>query len=843
MSIKKRLSLIFTLLVLCILIANNTLHYILSKHKLIEYNEKEIALITQEVSFQVENAKEGSLYVENIIGRELRTASIAIKKSLPSKHEDVTNEQLRALADELMVSHITLLARTNDDIIGVKSSDPHEINMSTKDWDYWHDAFQQLFSLSPVTVKEGLALPNYWTGPVEVSSSNPDHTDKWGYYYDGSSNFIIDPYLRDNQVLEYEKRFGPANVMNRFTKKLDGILELTVFNPKNFGQKNTSVYLNGNNYIMIADQPIWYGTYKYRNQKTDAKLIQTAIKTGKTQSYIEKINGKSVRKTLVPIRTGTTEPYVIGVTYDYGIIEKELKDELLKHLLLSVPFILIVLVTSLVFSRSITKPIGYIVEQVNEIAQGNFGKKLVLKRKDELGHLTQNVNALSSFLKNYVEDLKQSQEVIEFQAYHDPLTGLPNRRYFQEELNQRVENAKETGNIIALLFVDIDRFKDVNDSLGHAKGDQLIQLISERIKGCLPTGNSVLTRQGGDEFVILFSGLEVEKIKEIAETIVAAIKQPYSIEGNEVFVSASCGMSLYPIHTEDLDTLMVYSDVAMYDAKKQGGNKVILYDDVINKEKKKRLHIEKRLRKAIQNEEIEVYYQPKINARENAITGVEALLRWKDEELGFVPPDIFVSVAEETGLIHSLWELAMRQACSQMSKWNENRLELLSLAVNFSAKQFQDPDYLVERVKEILAECQLAPKYFEIEITESTLFINSDETIKALESLQEYGVSISIDDFGTGYSSLSYLKTLPINCLKIDRSFIQDIQEDYSNSEIAEAIINLAQSLRLQVVAEGVEEEYQKEFLIKNNCYHMQGYLFSKPICKQEFEQLFININ
>lgn len=843
MSIKKRLSLIFTLLVLCILIANNTLHYILSKHKLIEYNEKEIELITQEVSFQVENAKDGSLYVENIIGRELRTASIAVKKSLPSNYEDVTNEQLKALADELMISHITLLARTNDDIMGVKSSDLHEINMSTKEWGYWYDAFQQLFSLAPVTVKKGIALPNYWTGPVEVSSSNPDHTDKWGYYYDGSSNFIINPYLRDNQVLEYEKLFGPADVMERFTNELDGVLELTVFNSEKFGQKNRIINKNGRSYIRIADQPIWYGTYDYQNQKTDAKLIQAAVKTGETQSYIEEVNGKKIRKTLVPIQEENAEPYVIGVTYDYGIIEKELQNELLKHLLLSIPFILIVLITSLVFSRSITKPIGYIVGQVNEIAQGNFGKKLVLKRKDELGHLTQNVNALSSFLKNYVDDLKQSQEVIEFQAYHDPLTGLPNRRYFQEELEQRVKRAKETGNVIALLFIDIDRFKDVNDSLGHAKGDRLIQIISERIKECLPAGNSVLTRQGGDEFIILFSDLEVEEIKEIAETIVAAIKQPCSIEGNEVFVSASCGMSLYPTHTENLDTLIVYSDVAMYAAKKQGGNKVVLYNDVINKEKTKRLRIEKRLRKAIQDEEIEVYYQPKIDAQENVMTGVEALLRWTDAELGFVPPDVFVSVAEETGLIHSLWELAMKQACSQMSKWNENRLEPLSLSVNFSAKQFQDPVYLVERVKEILIECQLVPKYFEIEITESTLFINSEETMKALESLQEYGVSISIDDFGTGYSSLSYLKTLPINCLKIDRSFIQDIQEDYSNSEIAEAIINLAQSLRLQVVAEGVEEEYQKEFLIKNNCYHMQGYLFSKPICKQELEQLFINRN
>jgi EAL domain-containing protein (putative c-di-GMP-specific phosphodiesterase class I) len=214
------------------------------------------------------------------------------------------------------------------------------------------------------------------------------------------------------------------------------------------------------------------------------------------------------------------------------------------------------------------------------------------------------------------------------------------------------------------------------------------------------------------------------------------------------------------------------------------------------------------------------------------------LLRWTDEELGSVSPDIFIAIAEETGLIHPLWEIAMKKACLQVKKWNENRAEPINLAVNFSAKQFKDSVSLVNQVKHILSDCQLAPEQFEIEITESTLLFNSQETIKALKDLQEYGVSISIDDFGTGYSSLSYLKTLPINYLKIDRSFTQDIREDYSNAGIPEAIINLARSLSLQVIAEGVEEEYQKEFLIKNQCYHMQGYLFSKPLCRQEFERL-----
>jgi diguanylate cyclase (GGDEF)-like protein len=836
-SIKKRLPLIFTLLVLGILVANDTLNYIRLKQKLIDYNEKEISLITQQVSYQVENAKLGSSYVENIIGKDLRMAAIAIEKSLPPHYQDVNNEQLTELAHELNISHITLLAKTKGDIIGVRSSDPDEINLSTRNWTFWYQAFQELFSLSPVTVNHGQALPYYWTGPIEKASSNPHHIDKWGYYYDGKTNYIIDPYLRDKQILGYESRFGPEDVMNSFTKKTEGILELTVFNPKKFGDKKTSVYLNGNTYTKIIDKPIWYGSYHYQNSKKDSAFIHKAIQSNKKQSYIANINGRNIQKTFVPIRVGSSEPYVIGVSYDYGLIQKELHEELLKHLLFSIPFILIVLLTSFIFSRSITKPIGYIVEQVKEIAEGNFGKNLVLKRRDELGNLTHNVNALSNFLKSYVDDLKKSQETIEFQAYHDPLTGLPNRRFFQEELYKRAEKAKAAGGMVSLLFVDIDRFKDVNDTLGHARGDLLIQLISNRISDCLPNEHSFLTRQGGDEFVILFCELEVKEIMAISNSIVVSVRQPLLVEGNEVYVSASCGLSLYPKHTENIDTLMINSDVAMYEAKKQGGNRIVVYDESINKDKNDRLRIESRLRKAIQKQEIEVYYQPKVDALNNKLTGVEALLRWNDQELGFVPPDQFIPVAEETGLIHPLWECTMKEACSQISRWNENREDPLCLAVNFSARQFQDAELLVSKVKEILSDCRLAPEQFEVEITETTLFIHSEETIMALKNLKDYGISISIDDFGTGYSSLSYLKTLPINCLKIDRSFIQDIQKDTSNSEITDAIINMARSMRLQVVAEGVEQEYQKEYLLKNECWHMQGYLFSKPISKKDMEQ------
>ncbi|MBD8845708.1 EAL domain-containing protein [Priestia megaterium] len=842
MSIKKKLSVFFTLLVLCILLANNTLHYIRSKNRLIEFNKKEITLVTEEIAYEVENSKNSASYMENRMAQELRTASIAIQDSLPADYHDVSNDQLKRLAKKLMISHITLLAPAGDDIIGVKSSDPKEINMSTKEWGYWYTSFRQLLSQQTITTKKGVTLPHFWSGPIEVASSNPNHIDKWGYYYDGSTNYIIDPYFRDRHVLDFEKRFGPTNVMNRFTENLEGVLELTVFNPKNFGKRNQNVYLNGNKYIKIKDQPIWYGTYTYRNTERDKKSIQEVLKTGKSQSYLAEINHKKVLKTLVPIKEKNTPAYVIGVVYDYGLIEKELQQELIKHLLLSLPFIFIVLIISFIFSTSITRPIKHIMEHVNQIAKGNFGKVLNTRRKDELGGLVANINHLSHFLKTYVDDLKKSQEESEYHAYHDFLTGLPNRRYFKEQLNRRLIESKEKSiRHVAVLFMDIDRFKDINDTLGHSKGDQLIQLIANRIKECLPSANSFLTRQGGDEFVILFSDFTPEEVKGITEKIMAYVQQPCYIDNDEVFVSISSGLSFYPEHSTNLDTLITYADVAMYASKRQGGSKVSIYHDSLNKKQAEKVHIETRLRKAIQKGDIDVYYQPKIEAKRNVITGVEALVRWNDAELGFVSPEAFIPIAEEAGLIQYLWEVVMKKACSQVSEWNKVSDEKMTLAVNFSPRQFQDPVVLVNEIKHFLSLHRFDPAWFEMEITESTLLMNAEETIKALHLLKKYGISISIDDFGTGYSSLSYLKKLPIDCLKIDRSFIQDIQEDYSNSEIAQAIISLSQSLKLEVIAEGVEEEYQKAFLMKNGCDHMQGYLFSKPLAAEDFEQAFLN--
>ncbi|AZU63722.1 EAL domain-containing protein [Neobacillus mesonae] len=836
MSLKKKIPLIFCLLVFFILLTNNVFHYMRSKNQLLDYNKKIIKMIVQEVSYQVKNTKNSSLYVEDILGRDLRTASLVIKNALPPHYQDITNEQLKRLAKESGVSHITLLAKTKDDIVGVRSSDRQEIGMGTNGWGYWYDAYMQLFALKPVSVGKGLTLPNYWTGPIEVASSNPNHIDKWGYYYDGSTNYIINPYFRD-KVTDYEKRFGPWKIIRDFTKE-EGILEITVFNPKNFGKKEEIVHLNGNKYIRISAQPIWYGKYQYQNIATDAAMVKKAINSKKNQTYQGYLKGKMIMKTFVPVFSKNDLPFVIGLVYDYGLIQEELTHELFVHILLSIVIMIIVLIISFIFSRSITQPIGYIVDQVNEIAQGKFGKILNLKRKDELGLLTENVNAMSKHLRSYVEDLNRSKELIEYQAFHDPLTGLLNRRYFQEKLKQIIDHATETGETVSVLFIDLDRFKQVNDSFGHNKGDEILKIVSDRIKDCFPNDkNAILTRQGGDEFIILLKNRTLAETQAAAERLVNNLKRPYSINDNEIYLSASCGISMYPEHTDNIDTLIIYSDVAMYSAKNKGGNRVTVYSQKLNPSEIERPRLEAHLRNAIENEKIEVFYQPKINAKTGTIFGAEALVRWTDEEFGVVSPEVFIPIAEDTGLIQPLWDFVMKHASKQVSDWNSNLSQPLTISINFSAMQFQEPCVMLQKVEDILAESKLPPGQLEIEITESILLSNSSEIVHTLKSLQDLGIAVSIDDFGTGYSSLSYLKDLPINTLKIDQSFIQNIDKDLRNTEIPEAIINLARSLHLDVIAEGVEEEYQKEFLLSKDCMRMQGYLFSKPLSKVDFEQ------
>lgn len=439
-----------------------------------------------------------------------------------------------------------------------------------------------------------------------------------------------------------------------------------------------------------------------------------------------------------------------------------------------------------------------------------------------------------------VTNRKAAEQKIKFMAYHDTLTNLPNRAFFKDKLRLAIENASREGNMFAVLFLDLDRFKLINDTLGHNAGDEFLQVTAGRLMNCIREEDTV-SRQGGDEFTILLS-----RIKKPQDAITAAkkilkeIQKPVVLSGKKFHISASVGITMYPDDGEDIDTLLRNADITMYSSKVSGGNIYRLYTPSMNVENMDRMELENSLRTALERNEFELYYQPQVNLKSGRIVGIEALLRWHHPSLGLLPPTEFIPIAEETGLIIPVGDWVLLTACSQARAWHDAGYPDLRVAVNISARQFRQTD-ISRRIAKFLQATNLDPKYLELEITETTVMQNLDYSIKIIGQLKKMGIRISLDDFGIGYSSLSYLKRFPpIDALKIDRSFVEDLAldaEDKSSALVATMII-LAQKLNLQVVAEGVETQDQLEFLRQHRCDEMQGFLFSEPLPAQEFEKL-----
>jgi diguanylate cyclase (GGDEF)-like protein/PAS domain S-box-containing protein len=444
--------------------------------------------------------------------------------------------------------------------------------------------------------------------------------------------------------------------------------------------------------------------------------------------------------------------------------------------------------------------------------------------------------------KNYVAvfsditDLRAKEEKIRHQAYHDALTGLPNRLLFQDRLQQAISHASRQHWKVAVMFLDLDRFKIINDTLGHNVGDSLLQSVSERLAQCLRQEDTV-SRFGGDEFVILVSEARDRLlIERIAQKITEAFGRPFSIDGHELNITTSIGISVYPDHSADPGVLLKSADTAMYWAKDCGRNNYQLYSHEMNSRGVNRLAMQTALRYALRRGEFELLFQPRIELRTARVIGAEALLRWHHPERGLVLPEEFIGVAEETNLIVPLGDWALRVACEQARIWQDLGFDL-RVSVNISARQFTQPD-LLSKIDKILEETGLNGHALELELTESLVMQNAEHTVNTLNALTQRGVGISIDDFGTGYSSLNYLKRFPIDTLKIDSSFIRDIPGDADDAAISTAIINLGHSLRLNVVAEGVETKEQLEFLEAQNCDSIQGYYYYRPLAADEFTRL-----
>jgi diguanylate cyclase (GGDEF)-like protein/PAS domain S-box-containing protein len=436
-----------------------------------------------------------------------------------------------------------------------------------------------------------------------------------------------------------------------------------------------------------------------------------------------------------------------------------------------------------------------------------------------------------------VTERQQTEAQIRYQATHDLLTGLPNRLMYDEKLAIALAQSAKHGTQLAVMFLDLDRFKLINDTLGHAAGDLLLQAFSQRIAAVLREEDT-LARWAGDEFTLIVPHIRgTDGAIAVAEKIMEALKPEFMLEGHLLRVTSSIGIAMYPTHGEDSETLLKNADAALYRVKEAGRNGYNLYNSAINSDASARLTLESHLHRALERQEFALYYQPQVNVVTGEILQMEALVRWNHPKMGLIPPTQFIPLAEETGLILSLGEWVLRTACAQNRAWQLAGLPPIRVAVNLSAQQFKQPR-LMEMIKQILQETGLNPSALELEITETTVMNNVEVTKKILNELHAMGVSIALDDFGTGYSSLSYLKAFPFHTLKIDRSFVCDVTTDPNDKAIVAAIVAMAKVLNLKLVAEGVENETQELLLRSLGCEEVQGYLFSRPVTASEATQL-----
>jgi diguanylate cyclase (GGDEF)-like protein len=518
----------------------------------------------------------------------------------------------------------------------------------------------------------------------------------------------------------------------------------------------------------------------------------------------------------------------------------------LGYLVAGITLVAILVTTALLFvllRRLLIAPIQNLRHAAREIGRGNLEVDVDLDRRDEFGELATSFREMSG-------NLQRSSDQIRRLAYRDSLTGLANRRMFTEYLSHALAHAQRHRQILALLFLDLDDFKRVNDTLGHQVGDQVLQEIAERLSKTLRTtdylargesdlGTDTIARLGGDEFIVLLPDLKDPRhAAVVAGRVLRALSAPLPIANREFHISTSIGITTYPGDGDDVDTLVKNGDIAMYHAKAQGKNVYQYFDESMNVAAVERLNMENALRKAIKGDELVLYYQPLIGARTGKLVGAEALIRWQHPEMGFLAPGQFIPAAEETGLIVPMGEWVLAHACMQNKAWQDAGFEPIPVSVNISNRQFADK-HLSRVVRETLAHTGLDPSYLDIELTESSIMHAEEQATKTLNEIKALGVQTSMDDFGTGYSSLGALRRLPIDTLKIDRSFVVDITTDKDDAAIISAVIAMAKVLNLRTTAEGVETKGQFEFLRALECDVIQGFLFSKPVPADELVRFF----
>jgi|GEM_PF-984259 len=620
----------------------------------------------------------------------------------------------------------------------------------------------------------------------------------------------------------------------------------------------TGILSTSQGYLMISSHPVITGYFKgpirgaliigrylnqdlinYLSKQTNLPIIMDAFKQRQVGQEIESIDSDLISKVDIWSKD-IDDKYMYGYSTLYDIYNRpvltlrisKVKDVYRQGYLSMLYFMGSILIIGVIYcistwffmNKFIFNPLQLLIDGIKDISKSrDLSTRLAIESKDEFSTIKLKFN-------NMLDSLEESQEKILHQSRHDELTNLPNRSYFYQQVREQLFLSK-SNEINAIFFIDIDKFKSINDSFGHEIGDLLLQAISKRLKENLPQ-NSISSRIGGDEFIIFIPKIKSKKVtKDIAKKIILNIKEPYFINGKELTITLSIGISFYPSDGTDIDFLINNADLAMYNVKNKGKNDFEFYNlNMRNKLSKKMLD------KALKEDQLELYYQPKVNGLTGEIVGMESLLRWNHPEKGLISPAEFIPLAEETGSIIPIGKWVLTRACEQTRRWNQINNSSLVVAVNISNIQFMKTDF-VNMVRRILKESKLEARYLELEITESVAVNNEEEVIKKLIILKKLGVSVAIDDFGTGYSSLSYLQKLPIDILKIDKVFIDNIVRD---DTIAKMIIDMAQNLDISVIAEGVEREEQLKQLLKLGCESIQGYLFSRPLSADKFEELLI---
>jgi len=496
------------------------------------------------------------------------------------------------------------------------------------------------------------------------------------------------------------------------------------------------------------------------------------------------------------------------------------------------------LVIARIVSLRIAGSVAQLIAFSRRVASGDFSARAQQGRDDEFGILARAMNQMAESIENSNVLLESSADTLKHQATHDALTGLPNRALLEDRLKQAISYADRYGRLMTVVFINLDGFKMVNDSLGRKAGDELLKVMAARMSQCL-RGVDTVVRTGGDEFVIVLYDRPGDgtEIAPALQRLLEAIAVPVQIDRQAVQVTGSMGVATYPADGADADALVMNADAAMYRAKASGRNNFQFYAAEMNGTSRDRLAMREGLRHAIARGELHLAYQPKVDMRSGEVIGVEALIRWQHPERGLVSPTEFIPLAEETGLIVPIGEWVLRTACFQHKAWQRAGLPAFGVSVNVSARQFRERT-LIEQVARALADSGLEAMFLELELTESLVMEDLESALLSMKALQAMGVQLSIDDFGTGYSSLSALKRFPIARLKIDRAFVRDIPDDDEDKAIAKAIISLGHELNLKVIAEGVENEQQLEFLRANGCDEMQGYLFSPPVSPAQLAAL-----